>query len=143
LTTRSCGPPGRKGALLRPSPGSRAALPPPRPLRTARESFPSCSSSLSNALCGTRFRTCVAFTIRTWNRRTFSVWKAAPTVLLFCRHLLCLHCRFAKFSRDERPDGSLPAFAWSHVPTPIHIITRWLSLFPPSHTHHPVGFPYG
>ena len=31
------------------SPGSRAALLPPRPLRTVRESFPSHGSSLSNA----------------------------------------------------------------------------------------------
>jgi len=40
------------------APGSRATLPPPRPLRTARDtrSVPSCSSSLSNALCRTRFR---------------------------------------------------------------------------------------
>ena len=32
-------------------------LPPPPPLRTARESFPSCSSSLSNALRRTRLPT--------------------------------------------------------------------------------------
>ena len=31
----------------------------------------------------------------------------------FCRHLHCLLCRLVKFSRKERPDGSLPAFAWS------------------------------
>ncbi len=31
----------------------------------------------------------------------------------FCRHLLCLLCRFIKFSRKERPDGSWLAFAWS------------------------------
>src|SRR5262249_17776895 len=36
-------------------PGSRAGLLPPSPLRTARESFPSSSSSLSNAPCGTRW----------------------------------------------------------------------------------------
>src|SRR5206468_643337 len=37
------------------SPGSRAGLLPPSPLRTARESFPSSSSSLANAPCGTRW----------------------------------------------------------------------------------------
>src|SRR5882762_7590952 len=37
------------------SPGSRAGLLPLSPLRTARESFPSSSSSLSNAPCGTRW----------------------------------------------------------------------------------------
>jgi hypothetical protein len=35
--------------------GSRMLLPAPRPLRTARETFASSSSSLSNALCRTRF----------------------------------------------------------------------------------------
>ena len=34
--------------------GKEVTSPPPPPLRTARESFPSCSSSLSNALCRTR-----------------------------------------------------------------------------------------
>src|SRR5919109_5409556 len=37
------------------SPGSRAGLLPPSPLRTARASFPACRSSLSNAPCGTRW----------------------------------------------------------------------------------------
>jgi hypothetical protein len=41
------------------------------------------------------------------------------------RHLLCLLGRFLKLSRDERPDGSLPAFAWDDVgqrrnPYPAH-----------------------
>jgi len=31
------------------------------------------------------------------------------------RHLLSLLCRFSKLSRDERPDGSRPAFAWGDV----------------------------
>ena len=35
--------------------GSRAALPPPRPLRTVHEPFGSHGSSLSFAPCGTRF----------------------------------------------------------------------------------------
>ncbi len=37
------------------TPGSRTVLPPPRPLRTARASFPASRSSLLNAPCGTRF----------------------------------------------------------------------------------------
>ena len=45
----------------------------------------------------------------------FSVEGCTNSLTHFCRHLLCLHCRFAKFSRDERPDGSLLAFAWSDV----------------------------
>src|SRR5919197_2225947 len=37
------------------SPGSRAGLLPPSPLRTTRASFPACRSSLANALLRTRF----------------------------------------------------------------------------------------
>jgi hypothetical protein len=29
------------------------------------------------------------------------------------RHLLCLLCRFARLSRDVKPRGSQPTFAWS------------------------------
>jgi hypothetical protein len=36
------------------TPGSRAGLLTPSPLRTARASFPTCRSSLANAPCGTR-----------------------------------------------------------------------------------------
>jgi hypothetical protein len=34
---------------------------------------------------------------------------------LVSQHLLSLLCRFGNFSRDERPRGSLPAFAWDTV----------------------------
>src|SRR5215813_15399794 len=51
------------------------------------------------------------------------------------RHLPCLLCRLARCSRDERPDGSLPACAWGDMPslraTPIRAITARPSL-PPS-----------
>jgi hypothetical protein len=40
------GSPGRPGGLPPQGPGKEATLPPPPPLRTERESFPSCSSSL-------------------------------------------------------------------------------------------------
>src|SRR5208337_2237439 len=46
--------PGSREVLLPPRSGKEVTSPPPPPLRTARESFPSCSSSLSNALCRTR-----------------------------------------------------------------------------------------
>src|SRR6266571_9349059 len=42
------------GGIAPSTPGSRAGLLPLSPLRTARESFPSSSSSLANAPCGTR-----------------------------------------------------------------------------------------
>src|SRR5262249_2904723 len=63
--------------------------------------------------------------------------------LLVCRHLLCLLCRFFKRSCHERPRGSLPAFPWSDVTTPICPITEPLSLFPPSCTRTSIGFPCG
>jgi hypothetical protein len=50
---RSSGP-GRPRGLLPWAPGKEVALPPPPPLRTTRECFHPCSSSLSNAPCGTR-----------------------------------------------------------------------------------------
>jgi hypothetical protein len=53
-----------------------------------------------------------------------------------CRHLLCLLSRFARLSRDERPDGRLPAFAWGDVAlraTPILSITIGIRFF-----HRPV-----
>src|SRR2546430_682693 len=43
------------GEIAPSTPGSRAGLLPLSPLRTARESFPSSSSSLSNAPCRTRW----------------------------------------------------------------------------------------
>ena len=82
---------------------------------------------------------CSAFTIRAWSRLTFlwtldqfmvcqstPSWEAAPTVLL-SSVVIC----FASFvwlvrlSRNERPNGSLPAFAWDNValrldPYPLH-----------------------
>src|SRR6266542_2973036 len=47
--------PGSRAALPLPRPSSQAGLLPPSPLGTDRESLPSISSSLSNALCRTRF----------------------------------------------------------------------------------------
>ena len=63
-----------------------------------------------------------------------------------CRHLRCLLSRLLRCSRDERPDGSLPAFAWGHVAdsaTPIPPITGRPSLFPASSTRSAIGGPYG
>src|SRR5260370_39094353 len=60
-----------------------------------------------------------------------------------CRHLLCLLNRFAKFSRDERPDGSLLAFARGDVTSlsspSIPPIAGWHSLFPSSSTRMSLG----
>ena len=58
-----------------------------------------------------------------------------------CRHLLSLLSRFAKRSRDERPDGSRLAFAWGDVawrlnPYPPHYRPAFASsilLYPQPH----------
>jgi len=101
-------------------PGSRAGLLPPSPLRTARESFPSSSSSLANAPCGTR----------SWHVQHV-LWHDLHHTRLepphrhpvgectsqcrHCRHLLSLLERLAKLSGDARPDGRQLAFAWSDI----------------------------
>ena len=54
LGVRGSSGPGRPGWLPTQVSGKEVTSPPPPPLRTARESFPSCSSSLSNALRRTR-----------------------------------------------------------------------------------------
>src|SRR6266516_2809132 len=61
-------------------------------------------------------------------------------------HLLCLLCLLIKFSRQERPNGSLPAFAWDTVvcrphPYPLHY--EWPSLSPFSSARNPIGRPCG
>jgi hypothetical protein len=47
-------------------------------------------------------------------------------------------CRFAKCSCDERPDGSLLAFASRDVAPRIHPVTGWLLLSPSSCTRLPI-----
>ncbi len=136
--------------------GSRATLLQPRPLRTAREVFTSSRSSLSNARTRTRL---AAFTIRAWGRRPLRCTFCRPvngrpvhrregnrTSSRCCRHLPCLLSRFAKLSRDERPEGSQPAFAWGNVAlgsTPIRSITDLPSLAPSSFTRSPHSGPCG
>src|SRR5262249_34792993 len=59
--------------------GSRTALPPTRPLRTARASFPACRSSLSNARLRTRFPYFQPLTVDL----SMAIWVYQETV--FCR----------------------------------------------------------
>src|SRR5687767_973776 len=122
-------------------------------------SFAICRSSLSNALVGTRLRHSSASPSRyasgadeRFGELPASRWSADS---LSCRrlhqqnfrcHLLFLLSRFAGFSREERPEGSLPAFAWSDVAkgsTPIHSITEEHSLSPSSSTRTAIDLPYG
>ena len=57
------------------------------------------------------------------------------------RHLLCLLCRFARCSRDEKPEGSQPAFASDAVSIRISSITEEPSLAPSSCARCSISFP--
>jgi len=142
-------------------------LPSPPPLRTRRASFPAARSSLSNALLGTRLADSRCWSPPPASLRCLHDTHLEPTDVsvnlppdgwpihfraggctnrIFRCHLLFLLSRFARFSREERPEGSLPAFAWSDVAkgsTPIHSITEWHSLFPSSSTRTAIDLPYG
>ena len=111
-----------------------AALPSPPPLRTGHICFQISGSSLSEPPCDrgrhTRYR------LHDTGLKPAHVLLAPPPVDgvplqevvgdrtsnahrshgWFCRHLLCLLSRLRRWSRDERPDGSLPACAWGDVP---------------------------
>ena len=129
-------------------PGSRAGLLPLSPLRTARESFPSSSSSLANAPCGTRscHASSTTFTIRAWSLRTVIRWESAPASVTTA--VICLlssggwpNSLVMQDQMDVCPLSRgviLPVGA-----TPIHPITGWRSLLPSSHARTPVGLPYG
>jgi hypothetical protein len=84
------------------------------------ESLPSHGSSLSSAphrgtrrdenpsspLHGTRWQP---------THRPYRSAGSSTSQIVLDRHLLSFLSRFSQLSRDERPDGSLPAFAWGDV----------------------------
>ncbi len=108
------------GGIAPSTPGSRAGLLPPSPLRTARESFPSSSSSLANAPCGTR--SCHVQHMR-WHDLHHTRLEPphrhpvgeCTSQCRHCRHLLSLLKRLAKVSGEARPDGRQLACAWGDV----------------------------
>src|SRR2546421_13122048 len=69
--------------------------------------------------------------------------RTSRDVFQLFRHLLSFLCRLVKFSRHERPRGSLLAFTRGDVSTPIPPITGWPSLFPQSFTRYLIGSPCG
>ena len=101
--------------------GKEAALPPLPPLRTPRASFPARGSSRPNApLTG---RAAIVsygnFTILRQRRHPFHLpvnYAGSRQQLLGCSLFYeLLFWRHHQLSRDERPGGSLPAFAWGDV----------------------------
>jgi len=128
-------------------PGSRAGLLPPSPLRTARESFPSSSSSLANAPCGTRScHSGTTSTIRAWSLHTVIRAESAPVSVATA--VICfLSLRGWPRSlvmQDQMDVSALSRGVILRVcSTPIHPITGWPSLLPSSHSRTPIGLPYG
>jgi hypothetical protein len=139
-------------------------LPPPPPLRTGQISYPISGSSLSKPPCDGVRPTLYGLhdtglepahdpigaspvngvpVCRVVGDRTSTPCRLRGRC---CRHLLCLLSRLLRCSRDERPDGSLPAFAWGHVAsgaTPLPPMTGGPSLVPSSSTRSAIGGPYG
>src|SRR2546425_11296374 len=110
-------------------PGSQAGLLPPSPLRTARESFPSSSSSLANAPCGTRSCHVQHVLWHDLHHTRLEPPHRHPggectSQCRHCRHLPSLLRRLAKLSGDARPDGRQRAFARGDV-------ARGLNPYPP------------
>ena len=165
--SRSSGPGGPRG-LLPWGPGKEVALPPPPPLRTTRECFHPCSSSLSNAPCGTRLPLPQGCRVRTAHRDAGSAPRnpasgenlhdtgLGPTHIMGGRtsrlslpSSACLLKRLTRFSRDESPEGSRPAFAWGDLarglnPYPPDYRAAFafsLILYPPPHRRPPCGGP--
>src|SRR3989475_4939768 len=138
-------------------PGSQAGLLPPSPLRTARESFPSSSSSLANAPCGTRSCHVQHVLWHDLHHTRLEPPHRHPvgectSQCRHCRHLPSLLKRLAKVSGDARPDGRQRAFAWSDVargrnPYPPHYRVAFASsILPFPHVCRlalRLAFPYG
>src|SRR5690242_14901833 len=74
-----------------------------------------------------------------------SVARAAPAkvVAISLTYLRRSLRRFADPSRPSTPEGSLPAFAWGDVATPLRPITDRPSLAPSSFTRSPISSPCG
>src|SRR5712692_7841530 len=142
---------GTRRSALRPvssSPGSRAGLLPPSPLRTARESFPSSSSSLANAPCGARscHESGTTFTIRAWSLHTVIRSESAPVnvaTAVICFLSLGGWPR-SLVMQDQTDVSSLSRGVILRVcSTPIPSITGGPSLLPSSSSRTPISLPYG
>jgi len=121
-------------------PGSQVGLLPPSPLRTAREGFPSSSSSISKgSLQNPVGRFPSTFTILICCQRAFQR-EAAPAnfmaVICFASSVGLSDSRVTRHQREVSP---LARGAY----TPIRSITERRSLPPSSHTPTPISSPYG
>jgi hypothetical protein len=131
--------------------GSREALLPPRPLRTARAPFDACSSSIGqralikHAVVPIGLGVHLSVTTAEPATEMISVAAGAPATAVTAAPT-SLHPslrRLADGSRPPTPEGSLPPFGWGNVPTPIRPITGRPSLPPSPCTRSPIGSPYG
>ena len=130
-------------------PGSRAGLLPLSPLRTARESFPSSSSSLANAPCGTRW-----CHVLLWHHLHHThlepphrhpvgecTSRVATAVICFLSSGGWPNSLVMQDQMDVCPLARgvmLPVGA-----TPIHPITGWRSLLPSSSSRTSISLPCG
>ena len=143
-------------------------LPPPSPLRTGRDTFASSGSSLSSVPFETWHRNGTSVT-RTSGSGGVARLSPGPISLPAppsryapganvhccrkphqhcCRHLLCLLCRFAKLSRDERPVEVCPLSREVMLQPLSALLPNGLRffhiLYPHSHWHAlRFAYPYG
>jgi hypothetical protein len=120
------------------------------PLRTARDSFD--VRPLKPLKRPLRDAVILTFTILIWCYPKDLPFEGAPAGLVPA--VICFPPlgQFARFSRDERPDESLPAFAWGDValgldPYPPHYKAAFASfIFPYPHIYRLAlrfAFPFG
>src|SRR5262249_47210411 len=150
-------PPSRSGKVV--------LLPAPPPLRTARAPFDACSSSIGQRHCEIRpgaappshdtpstGRGCLlglegklVVTAAVPTTEMSSVAAVAPDKVVATLPTVLHHSlrRLADGPRPPTPEGSLPAFAWGDVATPIRPVTDRHSLPPSSFTRCPIGSPCG
>ena len=119
-------------------------MPSPPPLRTVRATFTAygsslCKRPLRDALPPLRAKATARYSsgaAACFQGRPHQQALPPPTSA-------CLRQRLVELSRAARPEGSLPAFAWDDVATPIRPITRRPSLTPSSSARLRVGRPCG
>ena len=124
--------------------GKEVALPSPPPLRTVRATFTAYGSSLCKRLLRDALPPLRAKTTARYSSAAAACFQGRPhQQALPPPTSACLLQRLVELSRAARPEGSLPAFAWGDIATPIRPITGRRSLAPSSSARLRVGRPCG